>query len=347
MSDVPEGPGWWLASDGRYYPPQPDQPLPPPPPPPGAGDTATQRTPGDPSATPPPDEGPSATSPPPVTGDPSAAPAPGVAEQNGSPPRGKTGLIIGIGIVVLFVVLAGVIGALAQRDDDTGTQTMTAELDESPTTTADEADGSDDETTAEPTTTAAGTGDPKVTISEAGMSVGAGYDDSPRGYAGAVLVNAGTSSATFFEVIFTFKNAEGLPVGTETTYVYAIDPGGTAHAAVESVSLQGPATSVDASVVIDEGFGLYTGMVLPVTVTSVGPSSFGGVSVAGTASNPSSEVVESGGVQCVLRRGGKIVGGVTTSLDTLVAGGSIAWDTSVSDEFVSADAAECSGGVYN
>lgn len=22
MSDAPEGPGWWLASDGRYYPPQ-------------------------------------------------------------------------------------------------------------------------------------------------------------------------------------------------------------------------------------------------------------------------------------------------------------------------------------
>ena len=248
---------------------------------------------------------------------------------------------------MLFLVLAGVIGALAQGDDDSGTQTMTAELDEPPTTTADEAASSDDETTAEPTTTAAGTGDPKVTISEAGMSVGAGYDDSPRGYAGAVLVNNGESTASFFEVIFTFKNAEGVPVGTETTYVDAVDPGGTAHAAVESVSLQGPATSVEASVVIDEDFNPYTGMVLPVTVTSVGPESLGGVSVAGTASNPSSEVVEGGAVECVLRKGGKIVGGVSTSLDTLVAGGSIAWETSVLDEFVSADAAECSGGVSN
>ena len=32
MSDVQQGPGWWLASDGKWYPPQGDQ-LPPPPPP--------------------------------------------------------------------------------------------------------------------------------------------------------------------------------------------------------------------------------------------------------------------------------------------------------------------------
>ena len=32
MSDQPQGPGWWRASDGKFYPPQsaPDQPAPPP-----------------------------------------------------------------------------------------------------------------------------------------------------------------------------------------------------------------------------------------------------------------------------------------------------------------------------
>lgn len=29
MSQQPQGPGWWLASDGRWYPPQPPQPGPP------------------------------------------------------------------------------------------------------------------------------------------------------------------------------------------------------------------------------------------------------------------------------------------------------------------------------
>ena len=32
MSDIQQGPGWWLASDGKWYPPQSEQ-LPPPPPP--------------------------------------------------------------------------------------------------------------------------------------------------------------------------------------------------------------------------------------------------------------------------------------------------------------------------
>ncbi len=31
MSDTPQGPGWWQASDGKFYPPQPPTPPPPPP----------------------------------------------------------------------------------------------------------------------------------------------------------------------------------------------------------------------------------------------------------------------------------------------------------------------------
>lgn len=35
MTQQPQGPGWWRASDGRWYPPQPPQPGPPYPPQPG------------------------------------------------------------------------------------------------------------------------------------------------------------------------------------------------------------------------------------------------------------------------------------------------------------------------
>jgi hypothetical protein len=35
MSDVSQGPGWWQASDGKWYPPQPAAPVAPPPPPSG------------------------------------------------------------------------------------------------------------------------------------------------------------------------------------------------------------------------------------------------------------------------------------------------------------------------
>lgn len=39
MSDTPQGPGWWLASDGKYYPPE-SRTTPPPPPPAEARSTA-------------------------------------------------------------------------------------------------------------------------------------------------------------------------------------------------------------------------------------------------------------------------------------------------------------------
>ncbi len=34
MSDTSQGPGWWMASDGRWYPPEANPSRPPPPPPP-------------------------------------------------------------------------------------------------------------------------------------------------------------------------------------------------------------------------------------------------------------------------------------------------------------------------
>jgi hypothetical protein len=43
MSDQSQGPGWWMASDGKWYPPEthPDYTPPPPPPPPGPSASAS------------------------------------------------------------------------------------------------------------------------------------------------------------------------------------------------------------------------------------------------------------------------------------------------------------------
>jgi hypothetical protein len=55
MSDVPQGPGWWQASDGHWYPPEQfAAPAPPPPaPPPVSGDPAPPAPPPAPPAPPP------------------------------------------------------------------------------------------------------------------------------------------------------------------------------------------------------------------------------------------------------------------------------------------------------
>lgn len=71
MSDVSQGPGWWQASDGRWYPPQPAAPAPPPPPPPG---------------------------PPPQWGGPPAGP----------PKSSNRGCLIALAIVGALVVLGGI-----------------------------------------------------------------------------------------------------------------------------------------------------------------------------------------------------------------------------------------------
>jgi hypothetical protein len=51
VSDVPQGPGWWQASDGHWYPPEQFAPNPGSPPPPAGTPTAAMPTP--PTAAPP------------------------------------------------------------------------------------------------------------------------------------------------------------------------------------------------------------------------------------------------------------------------------------------------------
>lgn len=210
--------------------------------------------------------------------------------------------------------------------------------------------GDDQESPAESTTTAvddqestttaveASTG-PTIEVSETGFSVYTDYDDSQVATAGAVLQNAGDEAANFFEVVFSFKDASGKPVGTETATVYAVGPGETGYAIVDSVDLTGEPATVDASAVVDDD-SFFEGVSVPVTVEGLAKEEFGdGIEVNGIASNETDEVYEYLGVSCVLRAGGRIVGGASGSLDTLVPGGSITWTARGS---VQADAAECS-----
>ncbi len=321
MSDTPQGPGWWLASDGRYYPPQP--PAPPSAPP----TAAAPPEPGQPWAPPP--QGPPAQAPPPQ-----GTPVP--------PPRsggGSTVALVVIGVVVLMAVV-GVIGAAVlifaragSSDEDAAPATTT-------TTITDDASGEFG------ATTVPSAGDDEVVATEFGFSTGEGFDGELAANAGAVIENSGSSSAAFFEVVFTFTDDDGATVGTETAYVYAIEPGGTAHAAVDAVSLQGPATAVDATVVIGDGSGFWTGTVVPVEVGEVVVDEFFGLGVDGTATNPTAAPIQSASVQCVVREGGRIVGGASAVLDTIVPGGEVTWEAITFSDWLRGDSAECSGGTY-
>ena len=107
MSDVSQGPGWWMASDGKWYPPEqhPNYVAPPPPPAPPPAPPAAP-PPGPPSAAgPPPGSAvpPAPWAQPPVPGSP--VPTYGVPMAAGAAPPGtyvdaQSGLVLPQGVVL-------------------------------------------------------------------------------------------------------------------------------------------------------------------------------------------------------------------------------------------------------
>jgi len=103
MSDASQGPGWWLASDGKWYPPEPVAP-----PPPSAAPPPPVAAPAPPASAPPPAEAPPAV-PPPAAPTTTAAPAGAAAAPSSGNGCLKAFLIvfgvlvvIGVGLVILF-----------------------------------------------------------------------------------------------------------------------------------------------------------------------------------------------------------------------------------------------------
>ncbi len=356
MSDTPQGPGWWLASDGKYYPPQPSSPPEPPVAPPTAEQPPTMDeqpptalqppTPGQPWAPPGPSGAPGgSTSPvppnmPPPVGPPGSVPPPVPGAPTPSKGGGSKAVLIVLAVVVLLGIL-GVVGIAALLIARGGSDDEVV-VDASPTTvetTAPELGGTD------PSTPPAADSD--VVVTEVGFSIGEGFDGEQAANAGAVIENSGSTTAAFFEVVFTFTDDSGATVGTETSYVYAIEPGGTGHAAVDAVSLQGTATGVEATAVLGDDPSFWTGTVVPVKVAGVTVDEFFGLQVDGTASNPTDAAIQSANVQCVVRQDGTIVGGASAVLDTIVPGGEVAWEAITFSDWLRGDTAECSGGTYD
>lgn len=246
-------------------------------------------------------------------------------------------------IALLFVAACSTAGksssTLSAGKEKSGSTTEAESTDTSARTddAVDEEDGESEDAPSSKSSSKA-----KIEVVEAGFTVYKGYDDAPRATAAAVLENSGDDMATFFEVIFVFKDADGKPVGTQSTYAYAVEGGGTGYTGVSSVDLTGEVDTINVSAVFDpDGFSFGEGTVVPVTVESVKPEEYGdGVEVRGIAENPTDEILEMVEVSCALRSSGEIVGYASGYLDTMVAGGSVSWTAS---GWVGADAADCYG----
>jgi hypothetical protein len=105
MSDVSQGPGWWQASDGRWYPPQPAAPVAPPPPPPG---------------------------PPPVPQWGAPTTKPKSSNRGCLIALGIVGAVLVLGIVATVIVIAAVGNEVEDRVDEDGGITNFSDNDENP-----------------------------------------------------------------------------------------------------------------------------------------------------------------------------------------------------------------------
>jgi hypothetical protein len=238
MSDAPQGPDWWQASDDKWYPPpRPQMP----------GDAPAAVAPGyaPPGSVPgAPPLGPPAGTPSggypqggfPPAGPPGGPGGPGAPGPYGPSPYGgvpgqqpsanRTPLFIGLGVVVAIAVI-GLIVALSGGDDDDG------ETSDRPQVTVPEVTAIDPGETTE-TTDAGSVGDASegttevqgLELVDSGWSV-AEDDSIVEGSYGIIIENKGEELVTNFNVEVAIYDLNDTVVGTNSHMVAKLAPGET------------------------------------------------------------------------------------------------------------------------
>ena len=236
MSDTPQGPDWWQASDDKWYPPpRPEMP--------GEADaTAVAPVGAAPAGGPPtgpPVGPPSGGFPPgppsggfPAAGPPSGGFPPGgtPSPYPGMPPGGaggqnKTPLFVAIGVVVAAAVI-GLIFVLTSDDDDPTPSPTTTQQQTPP-----ETGGSTE--ISEPTNGGGGgggnepAGSTSVEVVETGFSnFMGGYDQDERAVTyGFIVENTGDELATDISISISAYDASGTALASDSKTIYVLRPG--------------------------------------------------------------------------------------------------------------------------
>ena len=345
MSDTPQGPDWWQASDDRWYPPpRPDMP----------GDagaasspaSAVMAPPGGPPVGPPvgpPTGRPSGGFPagppsgyPPGSGGgfPPGPPSPYGGMPPGAAPTGnqnKTPLYIAIAVVVA-AALVGLIVVLAGGDDDDEPASPTTE--QAPTTADDGATPVEEDPTAT-TEASEPSGDAAVAVVESGFSnFMGGFDQDERAVAyGFIVENSGDETATDISVTVSAYDASDTAVASESHTIYVLRPGekigigdeffgDTFATDVARIDIQvGEPSDYGMEDVPDEGALTAEG----ITTTA----SDYDLTTTFTARSTYAQQVDSPYAYAIYRdSGGNIIGGSTGYLDFIAANGTTAGEVS-------------------
>jgi len=335
MSDTPQGPDWWQASDDRWYPPpRPDMP--------GVADTTVAApvmvTPGAPPMGPP--MGPP-TGPP--TGPPSGGYAPPGVPSGGFPPGGppspyggmpagpppgtqnRTPLFIAIGVVVAIALVALVVVLTSSDDEPSDPPTST------PTDQPEQTAGPGTTTASPETTAAAPSGDAEVAVVESGFSnFMGGFDQDERSVAyGFIVENSGDDVATDITISVSAYDAAGSAVASDSHTIHVLRPGEKLGLGDEFFGDTFAADVDRIDVQVSEPSGLGSEEVpAEGTLTAEGITTTAddySVTTKFTAKSTYGEQLDYPSAYAIYRNAeGKIIGGSTGTVDFIPANGSVA-----------------------
>lgn len=340
MSDTPQGPDWWQASDDKWYPPpRPDMP----------GDAATAGTtapadaaPGGPPMAPPgaptgpPMAPPGAPQGPPSGGYPAgpplgppAGPPPGPYGAPPGPPPGaprqnKTPLYIAIGVVAVIALVAIVVLVTNGGDEDDPV---------APTTTDQPGTTGSPDPTGEPGTTGttedAPSGDAAVEVVEQGfLNFRTEYDDQLTATYGFIVENTGDDTATDVEVSISAYDANDGALASASHTIWVLRPGQKMGVGDEFYGENFPAEVARLDIQVSEPSDYPSEVPDEGKLTAEGVSTTSddyGMTTKFTVKSTFAEQVDGPYAYAIYRNGeGKIIGGSYDILDFVPANGTAA-----------------------
>lgn len=338
MSDAPQGPGWWQASDDKWYPPpRPDMPGEE-----AATEPISAAPPGDPTAA---ASGGYAPQPPPTTpygspgapmpGAPGAPGAPGVPPTSGgyspyggmpptAPPSGgdnRTPLFVALGVLATAALVGLILVVSSGGDGDDPPPSSSTTVDSPETTGGTETtEGTDttDDTSAPPADGELALGDKNFTISFDQLS------EQDRVSYGFMVENTSDQVAVGLSASIAFKDAQGTVIGTDEELVNVILPGASFGIGDAGIEVDGE--PVDMEVTLSEptswespdDFGEITTSGVNTTIDD-----WGAPTTSFTAESTYDRQLDSPYAYVIYRNSaGEIVGGAWSTMQFLQANGS-------------------------
>jgi hypothetical protein len=334
MSDAPQGPGWWQASDDKWYPPpRPEMPgeeaatQPVTTSPPGAVPSGgyPQQPPTTPYGTGPPMAG----SPVGGTPPPGATPSPYGMPPPGPPPGGgdnRTPLFVALGVLGA-AAFVGLLLVVMSNDDDGGGPSPSS----STTIDTTETTGGTEPPDTEPSGPQGPPADGELAINEQNFTVSFDQlsDQDTLSY-GFIVENTTDQVAVGVNAAIAFKDEAGTVIGSDEELVNVIRPGATFGIGDSGIEVDGDA--VDMEVTISEptswesadSYGEITVSGINTTIDD-----YGAPTTAFTAESTYEEQLDSPYAYVIYRNAsGDIVGGAWSTMQFLQPNGSTTGEVS-------------------